>query len=220
MADRNNDTTPDANGNDDTAGVDDLPPAGSRSIWSLQSAAMTKLPKRRSWRMAWSIASVVLLVGLVLAAAIAFGWWASTSRVNSTHIVSVPASVILPPDSASPAERASVVPPPNSAPPPTVAPPADANDNTVFAPAPGVVCDHNFCADEKGISFGLTESYLDKDAAAKLLSQGDFNLTEFSFANGIFCDVKERLCREDRYFGADGKHSGAVSEKYTAMLFG
>ncbi|WP_202914976.1 MULTISPECIES: YcgJ family protein [unclassified Mycolicibacterium] len=98
--------------------------------------------------------------------------------------------------------------------------PARADDDAVFAPARGVVCDRYVCADEKGISFGLTESYLGNEAQNRLLSQGDFDLTEFTFTNGIFCDVKERVCREDRYYGADGRPSGAVSEKYTAMLFG
>nr|WP_280137519.1 YcgJ family protein [Ensifer sp. Root31] len=36
----------------------------------------------------------------------------------------------------------------------------------------------------------------------------------------MFCDVKERLCREDRYYGANGQRSGAVSKKYTKVLFG
>lgn len=102
----------------------------------------------------------------------------------------------------------------------TSATPARADADAVFSPARGVVCDPYMCADQKGISFGLTASYLGDEAENKLLSQGDFDLTEFTFTNGIFCDVKERLCREDRYYGADDKRSGAVSEKYTAMLFG
>jgi hypothetical protein len=32
----------------------------------------------------------------------------------------------------------------------------------------------------------------------------EFGPTEFTFANSIFCDVKERLCLEDRYDGANG----------------
>src|SRR5690349_8036292 len=70
--------------------------------------------------------------------------------------------------------------------------------------APGVLCDRYMCANEKGISRQLTEKYLGTKAATKLLSQGDFSLTEFTFANGVFCDVMARLCRENRYYGADG----------------
>ncbi|MBV8271538.1 MAG: hypothetical protein JO067_04630 [Cupriavidus sp.] len=88
------------------------------------------------------------------------------------------------------------------------------------SPAKGVLCDRYVCADDHGISRELTERHLGSKAAAKAFSQGDFDQTAFTFANGIFCDVKERLCRKDRYFGADGKRSGAVSSKYTNLLFG
>ncbi|POA21890.1 hypothetical protein C1886_03345 [Pseudomonas sp. FW300-N1A1] len=89
------------------------------------------------------------------------------------------------------------------------------------SPAPGVLCDRYVCADDKGISRELTEKYLGKKAAANtLFTMSDVDLTEFTFANGIFCDVKERLCREDRYFGANGERSGAISRKYTQLLFG
>ncbi|MEY7343618.1 YcgJ family protein, partial [Escherichia coli] len=33
---------------------------------------------------------------------------------------------------------------------------------------------------------------------------------------GVFCDVKEKLCRDDRYFGVDGKRSGKIKST-TAM---
>lgn len=87
------------------------------------------------------------------------------------------------------------------------------------SPQSGVLCDRYVCADSSGISRELTEEYLGKAVADRVFGQGDFDRTQFTFANGIFCDVKERLCREDRYYGADGKHSGAVSEKYTELLF-
>ncbi|PMS36397.1 Fels-1 prophage protein [Trinickia symbiotica] len=98
---------------------------------------------------------------------------------------------------------------------------AEAGQNaSVRSPASGVLCDRYMCANDKGVSRELTSRYLGKKAAARLFSQGEFSQTEFTFANGIFCDVKERLCRENRFYGADGKHSGAISEKYTAQLFG
>ncbi|MCW5238684.1 YcgJ family protein [Verminephrobacter eiseniae] len=91
---------------------------------------------------------------------------------------------------------------------------------TLRSPAPGVLCDRHLCANGQGISRPLTEKHLGPKTATKLFSQGEFDLTEFSFANGVFCDVKERLCRQHRYYGADGQRSGAVNKKYTRLLFG
>lgn len=88
------------------------------------------------------------------------------------------------------------------------------------SPAPRVLCDRYVCANDKGISRELTQKYLGQKAATRLASQGDFDRTEFTFANGVFCDVKERLCREDRYYGADGQRSAAVNKKYTGLMFG
>ncbi|MCY1179149.1 Fels-1 Prophage Protein-like protein [compost metagenome] len=92
--------------------------------------------------------------------------------------------------------------------------------SALCSPEPGVLCDRYVCADDKGISRALTGKHVGKNAASKLVAGGDFDPTEFTFANGIFCDVKERLCREDRYFDAEGKRSGAVTRKYSEMLFG
>lgn len=92
--------------------------------------------------------------------------------------------------------------------------------DTLQSPQAGILCDPYFCANEHGISRALTELYLGKPTASKLFNQGDFDLSEFTFSNGIFCDTKERLCREDRYYGADGKRSGKISSKYTQILFG
>ncbi|MGE8656321.1 MAG: YcgJ family protein [Achromobacter sp.] len=90
----------------------------------------------------------------------------------------------------------------------------------VHSPARGVLCDDYLCADEHGISHALTERYLGAVAVAKLFLLGDFDLTEFTFSNGTFCSTKERLCRKDRYYDMTGKHSGAISERYTNILFG
>jgi len=91
----------------------------------------------------------------------------------------------------------------------------------IQSPASGVLCDRYVCANDKGISRELTKKYLGKKAAAnELFATSDVDRTEFTFANGIFCDVKERLCREDRYYGSNGQRSGAVSKKYTKALFG
>ncbi|PEH55776.1 hypothetical protein CRM81_05070 [Yersinia kristensenii] len=87
------------------------------------------------------------------------------------------------------------------------------------SPASGVVCDVYVCADAKGISVELTSQYLGKIRGEQLTSLGDFDYSAFTFANGIFCDTRERLCRKDRYFGPDGKRSGAVDEQYTQLLF-
>ncbi|GAA5629186.1 hypothetical protein Brsp05_04485 [Brucella sp. NBRC 12953] len=89
----------------------------------------------------------------------------------------------------------------------------------VHSPARGVVCDQYFCADKLGISNGLTAHYLGKAAAARLIAQGQFVRTEFTFSNGIFCDTIERRCRQDRFYQVYGKRS-PISLKYTALLFG
>lgn len=94
-----------------------------------------------------------------------------------------------------------------------------ASREAVHSPKQGVLCDKYACADNKGLSKKLTEKYIGKKAATKLFSQGAFDTTQFTLSNGIFCDTKERLCRKDRYFGADGKRN-AVSDQYTKMLFG
>lgn len=89
------------------------------------------------------------------------------------------------------------------------------------APAKGVLCDPYICADGQGISRELTAKYLGaKAAAGKVFTTNGVDLGQFTFANGIFCDVGEKLCRQDRYFGSDGKRSGKVSQTYTALLFG
>lgn len=91
----------------------------------------------------------------------------------------------------------------------------------VRSPAPGVLCDAYVCANAGGLSRALTAKYLGPQAAAQpVFTQAGVNLGAFTLANGVFCDVKERLCRTDRYFGPDGKHSGAVSKRYTRLLFG
>lgn len=91
----------------------------------------------------------------------------------------------------------------------------------VQSPAPGVICDRYVCANDKGISRELTQKYLGKKAAAnEVFTSRHVDPSEFTLANGIFCDVKERLCREDRYYGENGQRAGAVSKKYTKMLFG
>ncbi|UVL60875.1 YcgJ family protein [Pseudomonas sp. B21-032] len=100
--------------------------------------------------------------------------------------------------------------------------PAQAKQRAALkTPESGVLCDRYVCANDKGISRELTEKYLGKKAATTdIFTSSDVDLTEFTFVNGIFCDVKERLCREDRYYGADGKRSGIISKKYTKALFG
>ncbi len=56
-------------------------------------------------------------------------------------------------------------------------------------------------------------------AAENLQSLQGYDPSEFTFANGVFCDVKEKLCRDDRYFGVDGKRSGKINQTTTKMLF-
>ena len=85
-------------------------------------------------------------------------------------------------------------------------------------PVKGVVCDKYVCADKTGISKALTAKYLGKSKAQKAFSQGSFDTTQFTFANGVFCDTKTQLCHVDRYYDGNGKHS-AVEPKTTQLLF-
>ncbi|WP_436883485.1 YcgJ family protein [Enterobacter asburiae] len=91
--------------------------------------------------------------------------------------------------------------------------------NPLRSLAKGVVCDSYFCADATGISDVLTTKYLGAKKGQQLAAQGGFDRTAFTFANGIYCDTKEKVCRKDRYFGADGKPSGKIDSKTTQWLF-
>ena len=71
------------------------------------------------------------------------------------------------------------------------------------SPACGVVCDPYICVNSDGISPELTRKYLGEKAAENLQS----------------LDVKEKICRDDRYFGVDGKRSGKINQTTTKMLF-
>jgi len=94
-----------------------------------------------------------------------------------------------------------------------------AEHNRLTNPAQGVVCDVYVCADATGISDSLTTAYLGAKIGQKLVDQGAFDRTAFTFANGVYCDTKEKVCRKDRYFGADGKPSGSIDRTTTQLLF-
>ena len=79
--------------------------------------------------------------------------------------------------------------------------------------------DPYICVNSDGISPELTRKYLGEKAAENLQSLQGYDPSEFTFANGVFCDVKEKLCRDDRYFGVDGKRSGKINQITTKMLF-
>jgi len=88
------------------------------------------------------------------------------------------------------------------------------------SPVAGVLCDRSFCADIAGVSLTLTRQYLGEKPYQVLHAAGSFDTTRFTYKNGVFCDVTEKVCRENRYFGLDGKRSGAINAKYTQRLFG
>ncbi|MGK2893083.1 YcgJ family protein [Klebsiella michiganensis] len=94
-----------------------------------------------------------------------------------------------------------------------------ADHSRLTNPVSGVVCDAYFCADAAGVSDALTTKYLGAKKGKLLAAQGEFDRTAFTFANGIYCDTKEKVCRKDRYFGADGKPSGKIDSKTTQWLF-
>ena len=61
------------------------------------------------------------------------------------------------------------------------------------SPACGVVCDPYICVNSDGISPALTRKYLGEKAAENLQSLQGYDPSEFTFANGVFCDVKEKI---------------------------
>lgn len=65
----------------------------------------------------------------------------------------------------------------------------------------------------------LPEEYRGKTKAIRFTAQGEFDCKEFTFANGSHCDVKEKICRKNRYYGVDGKPSGSP-DTTTRQLFG
>ncbi|WP_454733762.1 MULTISPECIES: YcgJ family protein [Cupriavidus] len=95
-----------------------------------------------------------------------------------------------------------------------------AKPGKVFSPGAGVLCDRYVCAGAGGISYALTEKYLGRKALERLRSQGEFDLTAFTFESGLFCDANQRVCRFGRYFDKNGVRDGVVSPKYTRLLFG
>lgn len=88
------------------------------------------------------------------------------------------------------------------------------------SPASGVLCDNAMCADEQGLTVALTTKYIGQTQGEKLAAAGQFDTMDFTFSGGLFCDTSERLCRDDRYFGADGKRGGKVNPHFTTLLFG
>lgn len=85
-------------------------------------------------------------------------------------------------------------------------------------PERNVLCDQYFCANAQGVSQALTEKYLGEGQANRVFSQGAFNLSQFTFANGVFCDTREQMCYADRYFDSDGKRSQKALN-YSKALF-
>lgn len=90
--------------------------------------------------------------------------------------------------------------------------------SSLRSPKPGVLCDENACADRNGLSKSLTQNYLDQSKARAITGSGT-DLTQFTYSDGTFCDVKVKLCYVDRYFDSQGKRS-AVNRDATQKLFG
>lgn len=100
-------------------------------------------------------------------------------------------------------------------------PPAQARPQAALrSPVPGVLCDRYVCANAQGLSRELTATHVSKRAADAAFAYRNTDISAFTFANGVFCDVKARQCRKNRYFGPDGQPSGAIQYRYTRLLFG
>ncbi|VFS89224.1 Fels-1 Prophage Protein-like [Raoultella planticola] len=63
---------------------------------------------------------------------------------------------------------------------------------SLYSPEAQVLCDKYICATATdGVSHAMTEKYLGKEAVKRLSSQGKFDPSSFTFADGTFCDIKE-----------------------------
>lgn len=93
------------------------------------------------------------------------------------------------------------------------------NHQSLKFPAKGIVCDKYFCASSSGISATLTRHYLGSKMGDNIDAQGSFDHSTFTFENGVYCDIKERACYKDRYFGKDGKPSSDIDTLTTEKLF-
>ncbi len=68
------------------------------------------------------------------------------------------------------------------------------------SPACGVVCDPYICVNSDGISPELTRKYLGEKAAENLQSLHRLRFPANLHSLTVYiCDVKEKLCRDDRY---------------------
>jgi hypothetical protein len=88
----------------------------------------------------------------------------------------------------------------------------------VYSPYKGVLCDKKsgFCADEQGISMGLTKEYLGAAAEKKMTEMArdtSFDGSFYTMSDGTTCKSKERLC-------TTGKWTDKVHTKATMALFG
>lgn len=82
-------------------------------------------------------------------------------------------------------------------------------------PLPYVLCDQYMCVSrQEGVSKRLTAKYLGQKQAQKTFSQGTFDTSAFTFANGVYCDIKKQQCYVDRYTDS------AIEPKTTQQLFG
>lgn len=86
---------------------------------------------------------------------------------------------------------------------------------------PGIICDTKagYCADDNGVSVGMTELILGKKAGKKLMDEiskvgvDSFDGTNFTMSGGLTCDTKVKHCYTNRY---DKK----IDVKATKTLFG
>ncbi len=82
----------------------------------------------------------------------------------------------------------------------------------------GVVCDPYICVSSDGISQFNKEISRRKKAAENLQSLQGYDPSEFTFSNGVFCDVKENYVVMIVIL-VDGKRSGKINQTTTKMLF-
>jgi hypothetical protein len=88
----------------------------------------------------------------------------------------------------------------------------------IFSPDDGVLCDKvaGFCADEQGISMGLTRENLGPAAEQKLMAKmsgPNVDASEYTLSDGTHCISKRRVCTKS-------KTDSTVSAQYSPVLFG
>ncbi len=89
---------------------------------------------------------------------------------------------------------------------------------SLYSPSKGIICDRKdkLCVDSSGISLRFTKIYLGSRAAKKLkknIDRYDMDLKEWTFSNGVSCNIYKRICKKSKWRDRTDFH-------WTKILFG